>query len=42
MKATCTQCHVYDPETNYLPFDFDQPQPSALLAAQRKWLPDTM
>ena len=35
MKATCTQCHVYDPETNYLPFDFDQPHILTMLAVYK-------
>ena len=40
MKAIMTECHVYDAASNYVPFDFGKEE--AFLAAQRKWLPDTM
>lgn len=38
VKNICTECHVYDPNTNYKPFDFKKEEP--LFAVQRRVLPD--
>lgn len=40
MKNIFTECHVYDKENNYKPFDFQKEE--ALFATQRKYLPNTM
>ncbi|KAG2492805.1 hypothetical protein HYH03_008965 [Edaphochlamys debaryana] len=39
VKNICTECHVYDPKTNYKPFDFKKEEP--LFAVQRAIIPDT-
>lgn len=39
LKAIITQCHVYDEEKNYVPFDYRKEEP--FLAFQRKVLPNT-
>jgi omega-6 fatty acid desaturase (delta-12 desaturase) len=38
MKSIFTECHVYDKEKNYKPFDWKKEEP--LFAVQRKVLPD--
>lgn len=40
MKNIFTECHVYDEENNYVPFDFEGEEP--LFAIQRKVLPNSM
>ena len=40
IKGIVTECHVYDKENNYKPFDFEKE--SALLTFQRKVLPNSM
>jgi len=40
LQYICTQCHVYDEETNYVPFDYEKEEP--FFALQRKVLPDSM
>jgi omega-6 fatty acid desaturase (delta-12 desaturase) len=40
VKGIVTECHLYDPETNYKPFDFKKEEP--LFALQRKFLPNSM
>lgn len=37
VKAICTECHVYDKEKNYKPFDYKEEEP--LFQFQRKYLP---
>ncbi len=40
MKNIFTECHVYDENSNYKPFDFQKE--NAFLAVQRRWLPNGM
>jgi omega-6 fatty acid desaturase (delta-12 desaturase) len=40
MKNIFTECHVYDPAKNYVPFDAAKEEP--LFAVQRRVLPNTM
>jgi len=40
MKNIFTECHVYDQEVNYKPFDYQKEE--ALFAVQRRVLPSTM
>ena len=40
VKNICTECHVYDQQKIYKPFDFKKEE--ALFAIQRKVLPDTV
>ncbi|KAJ9517723.1 hypothetical protein QJQ45_004010 [Haematococcus lacustris] len=40
MKNIFTECHVYDAQNNYKPFDFKQEEP--FFALQRRWLPNGM
>lgn len=38
VKTICTELHVYDKKQNYVPFDFNSKEPSAVLAMQRNLL----
>ena len=38
LQDLVTQCHVYDEDVNYVPFDFAKEE--AFFAAQRKFLPN--
>jgi omega-6 fatty acid desaturase (delta-12 desaturase) len=38
LQYLVTQCHVYDEDVNYVPFDFAKEE--AFFAAQRKFLPN--
>lgn len=40
MKNIFTECHIYDKDANYKPFDFKKEEP--FFQAQRKWLPNGM
>jgi omega-6 fatty acid desaturase (delta-12 desaturase) len=40
MKQIFTECHVYDPKKNYVPFDNAKEEP--FFAIQRKVLPNSM
>jgi acyl-lipid omega-6 desaturase (Delta-12 desaturase) len=40
VKNICTECHVYDEQTNYKPFDYKKEEP--FFALQRRWLPNGM
>jgi omega-6 fatty acid desaturase (delta-12 desaturase) len=40
MKNIFTECHVYDEQENYVPFDFEKSEP--LFELQRKTLPNSM
>jgi omega-6 fatty acid desaturase (delta-12 desaturase) len=39
VKNICTECHLYDEQKIYKPFDFKKEEP--LFAIQRKVLPNT-
>ncbi len=40
MKNIFTECHVYDEQNNYKPFDYKKEEP--FFALQRRWLPNGM
>lgn len=40
VKTIVTQCHVFDEEKNYVPFDWEEEKP--FFAVQRKYLPNNM
>jgi len=40
MKNIFTECHVYDEQENYVPFDFEKSEP--MFDLQRKTLPNSM
>ena len=40
LQYICTQCHVYDSEKNYVPFDWQKEE--TFFALQRKVLPDSV
>lgn len=40
LRGVCTQCHVYDTEKNYVPFDAEKEEP--LFGFWRRVMPDSM
>lgn len=40
LKNIITECHIYDAENNYKPFDFAKEEP--MFAVQRNLIPNTM
>ena len=40
VKSIVTECHMYDEEKNYVPFDYNDEKP--FYALQRKYLPNNM
>lgn len=40
LKNIITECHIYDEENNYKPFDFAKEEP--MFAVQRQMIPNTM
>jgi omega-6 fatty acid desaturase (delta-12 desaturase) len=40
LKNIITECHIYDKEKNYVPFDYEKE--AGFLAVQRRVLPESM
>jgi acyl-lipid omega-6 desaturase (Delta-12 desaturase) len=40
VKSIVTECHMYDEEKNYVPFDYQDEKP--FFSLQRKYLPNSM